>query len=315
MGVKKVEVIEKGFQRFQKHNRSKNLAEKTIKFYKQNYKKFNNYIEDLKINKLENITAEVIEDYRLHLKNELESGISVNTYLRGIRAFLYYCMENEWMEKYKIEMIKVEEKKKRGYTKKQLKRLLKKPDMKNCSFPQYRNWVIVNFLLNTAVRASSLINIKINDLNLINEEVTITHTKGRREMTLPLSSTMINILEQYLKIREGEDKDYLFPNIYGNKLTRGGLSKAIKNYNNKRGIDRTSLHDFRHSFSRIFIKNGGTISQLRRILGHKDISTTDKYVRLLIGDIKKNYDSINPLECLSENKKNSIRMKKNEGNF
>ena len=299
----KIKNIGEGFERFQKFNESKNLSEKTIEYYKESYEIFRKYLSLNDIFNFNDLNREFIEDYTIYLQEKDLSPNSINTYLRGIRAFLYYMMSNGWMTSFKINTIKTNRNKPKGYNEKQLKKLLIRPDMNKCTFAYYRNWVIINFFLDTGIRASSLTYIKIKDLNLEMQEVEIRHTKSRRERTLPLSETMTEILYDYLEIRNGELPDYLFPNVYGERLTRSGLTHAIRSFNKSRDVDKTSIHGFRHSYSKIFIKNGGTISQLRKILGHKNIETTDKYINLLISDFKDDYSRLNPLESLIERKK------------
>ena len=59
------------------------------------------------------------------------------------------------------------------YTEEELERLLKKPDVKRCRFEDYRNWVIVNYLLGTGQRRRTVVNLKIGDLDLGNKLVKV----------------------------------------------------------------------------------------------------------------------------------------------
>ena len=69
-----------------------------------------------------------------------------------VRAFLYWCMEKGYLEKYPIRLVRADDPIKEPYTTDELQKLLKEPDCKTCSFAEYRNWVIVNFLLGTGCR-------------------------------------------------------------------------------------------------------------------------------------------------------------------
>ena len=86
-----------------------------------------------------------------------------------------------------------EESIKEVYTDKELSILLKKPNMKKCSFSEYSTWVIINFLMNCGCRAGTIRAIKIQDLNL--DECIVRHTKTRKVQTIPLCNTMKTILE------------------------------------------------------------------------------------------------------------------------
>ena len=70
-------------------------------------------------------------------------------------------MNNQYLDKFKINLLKTEKPIKKTYTDKELRKLLKKPDLDKCNFAKYRNWVIVNFLLGTAVRSRTLRNMKV----------------------------------------------------------------------------------------------------------------------------------------------------------
>ena len=302
MNNRKEFTLKEAFDKFKKDKKMKGLSEETIIFYKNCFKKFMNFYDGN--NKIKEINKEIIEEYTIQLKENLKN-VSVNTYLRGLKSFLYYCMDKNMLDNFKISLIKVTKKKKEGYTKSQLKKLLKKPDMKY--FGEYRNWVIINMLLATGCRVRTLLNIKIKDVDIEEGYVKFRKTKQKREQILPLPQTMQNILIEYLNIRDGEKDNYLFCSIYGGKLTRSGLTNAIRKYNNKRGVEDTSIHKFRHTFSKMFIKNGGTIHELKQILGHKNIKTTENYINLLIEDYKEDINAKNPLESLNKSN-NKILM-------
>lgn len=72
-----------------------------------------------------------------------------------------------------------------GFEEYELKKLLKKPDVRKCIFSTYRSWVIVNFLLSTGVRQNSLINVKIRDVDFDNSVVYVNMTKNRKPLIIP----------------------------------------------------------------------------------------------------------------------------------
>ena len=209
-------------------------------------------------------------------------------------------------------MLKVDNEVKETYSETQLELLLEKPDIKQCSFPVYRSWVMINYLLGTGNRLSTIINIKIEDVDLSNELVTLKKMKNRRQQIIPLSHTLCNILVEYLTFRHGEPEDYLFCNIYGKQLTKGAFEKSIARYNIDRGVNITSIHAFRHTFAKMFIVNGGDVFRLQKLMGHGDISTTRIYVDLFADDIKENYEKFNPLDVIvNKNNKKPINLRTN----
>ena len=228
-----------------------------------------------------------------------------------VRAFLYWCMERHYMERFPIKMIHADEPVKEPYTADELERLLKKPDVKKCSFAEYRNWVIVNFLLGTGCRASTLINLRIEDVDLSAGTVYFRHMKARNRQTVPLTRRLVKTLDEYLGYRSGTPSDPLFVSEYGGALSRSTLENAIWSYNHKRGVEKTSLHLFRHTYAKLYIQAGGDPFRLQKLLGHSDLAMTRRYVALYADDLKSNYDALNPLEQVvhDDRPRDKIKMK------
>ena len=93
------------------------------------------------------------------------NDVSMGTYARDLKTLMRFFMKCEYLPHFEIKIPKADKEAIETYTDAELKRLLKKPDIRKCGFVTYRSWVIVNFLLSTGIRQNSLINIKIKDLD------------------------------------------------------------------------------------------------------------------------------------------------------
>ena len=221
-------------------------------------------------------------------------------------------MDKGYIEKFTIQNIKTEEKIKEPYTEYEMNLLLKKPDLKRCSFSEYRNWVLVNYFYSTGNRLNTVRNIKIEDLNLKEKYVYLRVVKTRRQQIIPLSNTMIAILTEYLRYRKGEPNDYLFPTIQNKQMSSRGLETAITGYNLKRGVTKTSIHLFRHTFARDWILAGGDEFTLQNLLGHSTSDMTKHYVNIYGKDLRNSqFYKLNPLDRRSSVNTN-ISMKNNK---
>ncbi len=126
-----------------------------------------------------------------------------------------------------------------------------------------------------------------------------------------MGKALKDILTEYLTFRDGNKEDILFCSASGTKLTPEGLNKAIREYNNKRGVEDTGLHKFRRTFATMAVKNGIDVFKLQKLLSHKSIKTTQKYVSLTIDDLQDDYDKYNPLDnFIKNNNKNHITLKR-----
>ena len=298
--------IAEGFEMFINDRVAKNYSDYTIKFYKNTIHNFSLFYE--LSNLIESLNKHVLNQYVIYLRQMNLSDATISTYIRGLRTILYYFMDEEFLPRFKIPLPKSEEKIKETYTKEELDSILKKPNLKKCTFAQYRNWVLVNYLLGTGQRLNTVINIKIQDVDLENSFVKLVKTKGRRETILPLSSVLTNILREYLRFRKGNDKDYLFSTITGTQLSKDGITSAIKDHNLRNGVKRHSIHLFRHTFAKYYLLNGGDVFRLQKLMCHKDLKTTRLYLSdLEMKDLSINYHDLNPLDSMIKSDKISMR--------
>lgn len=283
----------------------RNLREGTIRHYKDSIKQMMKYIDaDMLIKDMsQNTMNDFIKELR---ENPLINDMSLYTYSRDLKTLMYYFMRCGYLEKFSIRLAKADKQPIDTYTDDELRVLLKKPNIKECSFTEYKSWVIVNFFLSTGVRQNSLANIKIKDLDFDNNMVHVNVTKNRKPLLIPLNKDIIRILHEYLKYRDGEPEDYLFCNVYGKKLTKSTLYHSMWEYNKSRGVEKTGLHRFRHTFAKKWITMGGNVVTLQKILAHSSLEITQNYLNILVSDIQRDVEEFN---ILREFKRESIKMR------
>lgn len=257
------------YERFISRKNAINLSKESLKYYENCFKYFVNYFGRNGITCT--ITKDVYFDYMRHLRETRPdiSPVTVNSYLRGIRAILYFGMQEGFIHQFKVPLAKQEKRIKETYSDLELVNLLEKPNIKTCVFTEYRNWVVINYLLATGNRLSSMINVRIQDIDFENSIIYICKTKNRQQQVIPLSVTLAMVLKEYLEYRGGKPEDFLFCDTCGNSISKYSMQSAIQGYNRKRGVTKTSIHVFRHTFAKKWILNGGDIFRLQKILGHE----------------------------------------------
>jgi len=280
------------FERFIKASLAKGVSERTIKTYRSHLKCVSRHLDiDMQYCELSNdVTNGMIVSMR-------ESGLahnSISSYTRVLRTFFNWCSD-EGLSVPKIPNLKDIETVKETYTDEELNRLLKKPNKKT-SFCEYRDWVIVNFLLNSGCRAATVRNIQNRDVYLENHQIISRHNKNGKIQVIPLCEAMVSILRSYMEIRGGTDTEYLFCNEHGEMLSENALRLTIARYNERRGVTKTSIHLFRHTFARKYLVDcGGDAFTLQRLLGHSTLDMTKHYCNIFDADITKNYEMFSPL--------------------
>ena len=308
MKASKSLTFEEGCNKYLEYCRQRNLREGTINHYRQSYTQFYKFFDpDAPI---EEIDEDAYKRYVLHLRSTLKNDISINSYLRDFITTMHYLMDEQYIHHFKMQSIKVDKNHIETYNEQELQLLLKKPNLKKCSFTEYQCWVMTNFLFSTAVRQRSLMNIKVKDIDFDNNVVYVNVTKNRKPLIVPLNQTMVNILIEYLKYRQHKsDEDYLFCNVFGQQLVKSTCYHKLYEYNKKRGVETTGIHRYRHTFAKQWILNGGNVVSLSKLLGHTSLDITQNYINLLVSDVAKQIDEINVLDKFSVRKHISLKSK------
>ena len=300
--------IEETFSDFIISKKTKGLAEKTLQSYQSQFQAVARHMDvkmDIAMLQKADLDAMIIS-----MRDASLSPNSINSYTRTLKSFFSWCNE-QGITRLNIPLYKAEETVKETYSDAELAALLKKPDIRKATFAEYRDWVIINFLLNCGSRAATVRAIQIWDVDLDGGMVFYRHTKNRKAQVIPLCSAMVAILREYLRHRGGEAADYLFCTETGSQLTENGLRQSIARYNMRRGVQKTSIHLFRHTFARKYLIDcGGDAFTLQKLLGHSTLAMTKHYCAIFDADLTKNYDNFSPL---AQMKANSTRIKMDAG--
>lgn len=298
--------FEEGCNLYLDNCRQRNLREGTIGHYKQSYTQFYRYFEPNM--PITDLTESRFKSYVVYLRETLDNDISINSYLRDLITTLHFLMREGYLSSYKMQAIKADKNTVETYSDEELQKLLRKPDMKKCSFIEYQCWVMSVFLFSTGVRQRSLMNIKVGDLDFDNNVVHVAVTKNRKPLLVPLNSSVVNILKEFLRHRQHENEnDYLFCNTFGKQLVKATCYHMLYFYNKNRGVETTGIHRYRHTFAKQWIINGGNVVTLSKLLGHSSLDITQNYIKLLVSDLAKEVENIDLLGKFGERK--GIKMR------
>ena len=296
------------FERFLLTKRTDGAKTKTIETYSQHFHAISKHLDTNR-----EVAEMAAADLKEMIASMQDSGLSPNSiksYTITLKAFLSWC-NREGITTLNMAKYKGEETIKETYSDEELMLLLQKPNTKQCSFSEYRSWVIVNLLVNCGCRAATIRNIENRDVDLPSHVIYARHTKNRKALVIPLCSQMVGVLREYMRIRGGEAEDYLFCNEHGEFLTETALRNSIERYNTRRGVEKTSIHLFRHTFARKYLVDcGGNAFTLQKLLGHSTLDMTKHYCAIFDADIARNFDSFSPLEKM---KSKSTKIKMNAG--
>ena len=304
--------IEKGGEKYLKYIKITNRTPKTIKYYEGCLRSFSSYLQYKKeisnderepTNVLcSDVNEDMILDYIEYLQDIRKiSDITVNSYLRGLRALFYWFAKKGYCKKIMFQLIKQDEPMKETFTNEELDRLLKKPKITKENFVEYRTWVMTSFFLATGSRISAVLNLKLENIDLKEDDIYLYNTKKRKYQIIPITTKLHNILSEYISIRGQQETDYLFCNQFGYQLRLRSAEDCIKDYNLARGVTKSSAHLYRHTFAKIWVLNDRDLFTLQKMLGHTTLDMVKKYVQLFGPDLKIKNNQFNPLDMFVTN--------------
>lgn len=253
------------------------------------------------------ISEQMFHRYVALLREQGISVASINHYISSARVFLYWCMDHEFLGRYKIRTVKGQDETIKYATDEEVEELLKV--IHHNDFVEMRTYVIICFILATGARSSTIRNIKLEDLDFKNHTVTYRHLKNKKIAVIPLTSQIERILHGFIRSWDTQS-DFLFPDVKGGQLTSNALKLSFVRYCKERGLRPIYPHALRHTFARMFIRNGGNAFTLQHMLTHSTLEMTRKYVKLFSDDIREaGFEDYNPLNTISGSKSRTRRVR------
>ncbi len=181
-------------------------------------------------------------------------------------------------------------------TVKQVETLLMQPD--EASIHGVRDKAMLELLYATGLRASELILLRTNDLNLA-DGFLLCLGKGGKERLVPVGGSAAKAVRHYLA--DARPKllkrpcEFLFVTQRGGAFTRQGFWKLLKGYAQKAGLDlKISPHILRHSFATHLLERGADLRSVQLMLGHSQITTTQVYTHVSRKRLRRVYDKFHP---------------------
>lgn len=269
----------------------KNYSEKTLLSYNNDILKFIKYLNEKKLRDINKINKNTIRLFFLDLKNKDLSNRTIGRYYSSLNSFFKYLLEHEKINKNPLELIEYPK-----YTKKVPEHLFdsKMEELLNVNYGNdlrigARNKLIVYLLLDSGVRVSELINIKINDID-IEERVIKVFGKGSKDRYVFFTNKTREMLNNWLVYRnELAHNDYLLVNYKGEKLTARSIQYIIKKMGDMIGVD-IHPHILRHTFATDLLNRGADIRMIQELLGHENLDTTQIYTHVSNNHIKEVYE-------------------------
>jgi integrase/recombinase XerD len=273
--------------------KSRNLSPQTLVLNKGVLSAFLNFCED------SSTTPTRIKEF-LAAKSASTSKATARRYYTVLQSFFKYTYNEGLIDENPMETVsppKAPTPLIEPLTAKELASMLNLPT-ENRFIPS-RDKLIIYILIDCGLRVSELINLKLSDVG--DSYLIIRHGKGDKARQVPFGDTTGKHLRRYLARRGELRSDLLIVNSFGELTRRENIHRIIEFAAKGVGITRHVYpHLLRHSFATQFLREGGDVFALQRMLGHSSLAMTRRYVELADEDIANQHRRYSPADRLSK---------------
>ncbi|MEQ1885177.1 MAG: tyrosine-type recombinase/integrase [Bryobacteraceae bacterium] len=259
-----------------------NVSEKTVQAYRWAWRAFESALKGKPTVSKADVLLRVAE-----LREQGLSPVTINTYLRSVNAFSNWMVkENHSETQTRIPRLKEERKVLQTFSDAHIAKLI---SFRGRSFGEQRTHLLACMILDTGVRIDEALSIeRSTDINLDELLLKVKNGKGRKERRIPISMQMRKLLFRFMHQWKPAYGDMLLYAGQGGKVVqRNALRdfKALCKHLSITGV-RCSFHTMRHSFAVAYLRNGGDVFRLQRILDHNKLDMTRRYVNLQTEDLQ-----------------------------
>ncbi len=278
----------------------KKASNSTLESYMRDVSKLINYCHMNKIIHISDISSDVIKKFNEYMIFSGQSESSVARANASLRCYFKFLIKENIISISPMDNIEKRHTVKKLpeiLTNKEVISLLNQPsgtDYKSC-----RDKAMLELLYATGIKVSELISLKVSDVNLT---IGILHMHTEKnDRIIPIYPEAIKAINAYITnvrnvVVTDLNQDILFANMNGQPMTRQGFWKILKQYATLAKIKKDiTPHTIRHSFAAHLLENGAELNDIREMLGHADISSTQIYAQLMKNKYAAAYKKFHPL--------------------
>jgi len=265
-------------QNFEQHLKDSGRATATILAYTKDIEQLIEYVSQSGKTSPTQVTTADINSFKEFLSKNDYTAKSVSRKLNSIKSFFRYLQSKNEIEQNPAEQV--------AHPKYELKppRVLSKTEyraLRDACRDDNRMFAVIELLLQTGMRISELANLQLEDLHLDKSQADIRPYESHPGRTIPLNESAKDALEDYLKDRPKTDSQFVFVTKTGNRFLVRNIRSSIDRYFRLAGIEDAKVNDLRHTFIAHQLMAGAPLVYISKLVGHKRLSTTEKYLDLV----------------------------------
>ena len=270
--------IKQAITAFKSHLASQGRASATILAYSKDIEQLANFVAKSNKNNLPEVTKEDIDAFKDSLSAQNYTTKSISRKINSIKSFFAYVIANGAISENPATNV--------THPKYDIKppRILNKIEyraLRDACREDLRMAAIVELLLQTGMRISELANLKIADIDLSSNQITIRAYESHPERVIPLNQPVKESLARYMETRPKSGNTFVFITKTGNAFLIRNIRSNLDRYFHIAGIENAKVNDLRHTFIAQQLTSGSPLVYISKLVGHKRLSTTEKYLEFI----------------------------------
>lgn len=266
--------------KFQDFLKGKNRASATILAYGKDLDQLVSFLEEMDKKHVHEVSSEDIQAFLSKLQSEGYTPKSLSRKLNSTRTFYRYLKINEYITDDPSLLV---EHPKYELNPPRVLSPLEYRALRDAASVDPRIYAIIEILLQTGIRIGELANLRLSDIN--DSTLVIRAYEGHPQREVPLNRRAKDALKRYMDTRTKTESDYVFVTKTGRPFLVRNIRDAVERYFKKAGIESVKINDLRHTFVAHHLKQGVSLVFLSKVLGHKRLSSTERYLQY-IKDVK-----------------------------
>ena len=276
-------------------------AANTLAAYERDLMQFRESVQTSGLTQWSALTPDTLEDFVTSLQDQGYSTATVGRKVAAARSFLHFLFAEGVIASELVDWLhqpKVGKRLPHTLSREAVQRLLDAAAVEETPLA-LRDRALLEMLYATGMRASEILNLRVGDVDLVNDTV-LCMGKGSKERMIPLYPAARDCVQRYIAegrpflLRETAEKT-LFLNNLGAALTRQGLWFLVQHYAQAAGLEsRVTPHTLRHTFATHLLDGGADLREVQQFLGHANITTTQIYTEISSRRKREAYDRAHP---------------------
>lgn len=271
-----LKALKTAHQRFVEDLKKKGRSISTILAYGNDIKQLVGFLAEKKITQATSVAPEHIDDFKKALFEDKYTAKSVSRKLNSIKTFFRFLKTKGIIKEDPAEPVahpKFETKPPRILTKMEYRAL------RDAARDDYRMSAIIELLLQTGMRIGELGRLEIDDVE--EKEIKIRTYESHVARNVPLNPPAKKALQRYLEVRPKTRTKSVFVTRPGHPFLVRNIRTAIDRYFRLAGIEGAKVNSLRHTFIAHQLASGSPVTLVQKLVGHKRLSTTEKYLELV----------------------------------